>query len=536
MEKFYRLFLDKLDFSYDSFDRIVLNGYIGPLHNPANLSYYFRKILNFGYVNKDMLFSVTETYKQQIERYAREHHLSCDYLDNDIRKERHVKKYRERFEKSERFGVYYILKTKENESTFRVVSPKRDPKDPANHLARTRKPYTHYYFYIHDEVLGNLCIRVASYLPFKVTVYLNGHSYIERYFKRLGKKKGLYKKRENAFLNVRDIDVLMKAKAAFTPDLIRSRLNYWVSVIGPTLERYPAGYDYFIDQIEYSRNFIFKSSFFLKSLFLRSCELSLHALSSDRIKEIFGSVKGKGRSEKQLSHNEEGMYVFKAIFHRCLVKHYRKFANFLRFEFTCNHLPDLKLKKHLDELPAFEQKATGVLDRYVETETAMLNCHADVDYFSHHSRPVMVGHTKIPAIHVYQNRTHRLLETLLHDHRSIGEWKSMALRERIMADFELPAESYSRNQIIYDLRKLRAHGIVEKLPGMNRYRLTDYGVKVALAFTVMRKRIYGPMHYSLFHHQPDPALETSSKLERLYRQLDLTVNDIQEYLAGHRAA
>jgi hypothetical protein len=536
LEKFYKLFLDKLDFSYDSFDRIVINGYMGPFHNPSNLSYYFKKILGHGYVNKELLFSVTEKYKQQIEAYAGNHHLSCEYISNDIRKEKYVKKYRERFEKKDQFGVYYILKTKENESTFRVVSPNRDQADPENYLAKTRKPFTHYYFYIHDEVLGNMCIRVASYLPFKVTIYLNGHSYIERYLKKFGKKKGLYKKRENAFLNIQDIDLLLKAKEAFTPDLIRSRINHWLSVIGPGLESYPSAYQYFIDQIEYSRNFIFKSHFFLKSLFLRSCELSMHAISSDRIKEIFDARRSKGRVEKSIHRSEDGVHVFKAIFNRCVVKQYRKFLNFLRFEFTCNHLPDLKLKKALDELPEFEEKAEGVLDRYTQTEASMLNCHADIDYFKKHSQPVMMGKTKIPAVHVYQERTNRMLETLLHDHRSIGQWKSMELRSRIITEFELSDDSYSRNQVIYDIRKLRAHGLLEKLEGANRYRLTGYGVKVALAFTVMRKRIYGPMHYSLFHHQPDPAIDTSSKLERMYRQLDFKINDIQKYLAAHKAA
>jgi hypothetical protein len=51
----------------------------------------------------------------------------------------------------------------------------------------------------------------------------------------------------------------------------------------------------------------------------------------------------------------------------------------------------------------------------------MLNAHADVDYFMKHSKPLMIGKTKISAIHVYQERINRMLEILLHDNRSIGE-------------------------------------------------------------------------------------------------------------------
>ena len=129
-----------------------------------------------------------------------------------------------------------------------------------------------------------------------------------------------------------------------------------------------------------------------------------------------------------------------------------------------------------------------------------------------------------------------MLEALLHDNRSIGQWKSMEVRQRIIDSFDLSENDYSRNQVIYDIRKLRAHGLVEKIKGTNTYCLTAYGVKVALAFTLMRKRIYGPLHYSLFDQQPDAGIDTGSILERLYRRLDIDINEIQKYLAGSPAA
>jgi len=129
-----------------------------------------------------------------------------------------------------------------------------------------------------------------------------------------------------------------------------------------------------------------------------------------------------------------------------------------------------------------------------------------------------------------------MLEVLLHDNRSIGQWKSMDVRQKILDSFEVNDKEYSRNQVIYDIRKLRAHGLVEKMHRCNRYRLTSYGVKVALAFTLMRKRIYGPLHYSLFEKQPDHSIASGSKLERMYRRLDNELNEIQDYFAGGQAA
>ena len=498
--------------------------------------YYFKEILGHRFIHKKLLFSVTENYKRKINEIVQKQNIYCEYIDKGKRKEYFVYKYLRHYEKKDKYGVYCILKARENEQSLRVVRPNQKDCDTDNYLATTRKLYTQYYFYIRDKVLGNMCIRVGSYLPFKVTVYLNGHSYIERYLKNTYGKKALYKKRDNAFLNIRDIHKLIEAKAQFTAGLIKERINYWIEQIGPELERYPMHYSYFIDQIEYCRNFIFKSHHYLSALFKRSCELSLQLISTDTIRQIFACRARDEDISKRLNHIQEGYYVFKSFFKRCSVKQYRKFSNYLRFEFTCNNLPDIRLKKGIDNLPAFQEKAEAVLDRYCETEAVMMNCHTDVDYFIKHARPVIVGQTKISGLHVYQERVNRMLEALLHDNRSIGQWKSMDVRQKIIDSFDLSENDYSRNQVIYYIRKLRAHGLVEKIKGTNTYRLTGYGVKVALAFTLMRKRIYGPLHYSLFEQQPDAGIDTGSILERLYRRLDIDINEIQKYLAGSPAA
>src|SRR5262245_10660997 len=75
-------------------------------------------------------------------------------------------------------GVYLIFKSLEQGPTFRISEPKYPTKDH-NHriLAHQRSRFTHYYFYIHDQVLGPSGMRVASFLPFQATSYLNGHSF-----------------------------------------------------------------------------------------------------------------------------------------------------------------------------------------------------------------------------------------------------------------------------------------------------------------------------------------------------------------------
>src|SRR5947207_12862285 len=73
----------------------------------------------------------------------------------------------------------------EQGATFRVTVPKYATKDPNYRiLAHQRSRFTHYYFYLRDETLGPMVMRVASFFPFRTTYYLNAHSFIEQELKR----------------------------------------------------------------------------------------------------------------------------------------------------------------------------------------------------------------------------------------------------------------------------------------------------------------------------------------------------------------
>ncbi len=121
-----------------------------------------------------------------------------------------------RMTKNDAYGVYFIFKSTEQGSSFRVAVPKYPTADP-NYciLAHQRSRFTHYYFYIRDEVLGPLVMRVASFFPFQTTYYLNGHSFIEQ---ELTRAQIGFRKNDNAFLAVDDV-------AALTPTASPAVIN-----------------------------------------------------------------------------------------------------------------------------------------------------------------------------------------------------------------------------------------------------------------------------------------------------------------------
>src|SRR5260370_12474127 len=115
--------------------------------------------------------------------------------------------------------------------SFRISVPKYATKDPNYRiLARQRSRFTHYYFYLRDETLGPMVMRVASFFPFHTTYYLNGHSFIEQELQRaqIG-----FRKSDNAFLAVDDIAALQAASDKLSPAIIRQRPHYWSLVLRP---------------------------------------------------------------------------------------------------------------------------------------------------------------------------------------------------------------------------------------------------------------------------------------------------------------
>ena len=181
MERFAKLFSSQLVFVYHCFDRIVIHGYLSGLSRPEQVVYFVRQVLGIRVVSKEALSRRTDDYRTWVEAYADNHKLPMEWAEKGLRKEDHVLPALRRMEKRGAYGVYFIFKSMEQGRTFRISVPKYPTQDPSHRiLAHQRSRFTHYYFYIRDEVLGPIIVRMASFFPFHATYWLNGHSFIER--------------------------------------------------------------------------------------------------------------------------------------------------------------------------------------------------------------------------------------------------------------------------------------------------------------------------------------------------------------------
>src|SRR6201995_5389340 len=524
MDLFTQLFGSLLAFVYHCFDRIVIYGYLSGLSRPERVVNFFHQVVGVPVVSREILSQRTADYQNWVEAFARNHRIPIEWAEKGVRKENHVLPWQRRMVQAENYGVYYILKSMEQGPTFRVTVPKYPTKD-ANYriLARQRSRFTHYYFYIRDETLGPMVMRVASFLPFQTTYYLNGHSFIEQ---ELNRARIGFRKTDNAFLAVADVAALQAAADKLIPGPKfsaneRKQLN---------LSRF-----YAIAQIEYCRNFIFKRNFPIHKLFERSCEFGLWRLTADKIVEIFGTRLNRtmhGKLATVIDRIEHGHHVFRAYFKHSFLKQYEKFATFLRNELVSNNLADFRLKKGLDPLDPVRQRFQTITDRFAGFQAQWLNVHVDFPLLQRLALPITIGAVRYPGIKIHDPRVIRLLEVLLHGGTQVGGWTAKQIHHAVLTTFHLSERAYRLNQLRYDLRKLKAHGLLQRDGSRYAYRLTAKGIQVALLFLFFHKRLCGPLANSRFHHPPDARHQPDSKLEAAYHRADKAIQQIVDLLAA----
>lgn len=538
MEIFAKLFERFLVFVYHCFDRIVIQGYLPLLTRPAHIVHFFRDVHGLYPITPEVLAKRTKEYRGWVEGYARNHKIPMLRAEKGQSKEELARPHLQRMERRNQHGVCCIFTSMEMGSTFSSKMPRFPTDDPDYRIIR-RLPsrFLHYYFYIRDPVIGPLAICVGTYLPFQTTYYLNGHHFIEIELRR---RKIAFHKDDNAFLSVSDPEALQAVADSLSASIIEKRLNYWTWLLGPKFSEKDRkavnlrrGYS--INQIEYCRNFIFKRHFPIHKIFERSCEMGLFRLAADKVALIFGvrvSKRLRGKLHSVLEKLDHGHHVMRIYCKNLVGRMYEKFSTFLRVEVCVNRMKDLGLNKGLQNLEKLRQKLIGITDRFAGFEGQSLNVHVDFPLFQKIALPVTSGKTRIAGIKIHDTRMMRLMEVLLHGGIQLNGWRSADIHQAILTAFRLSADNYTLTQLRYDLRKMKAHGLLARQGGRYLYRLTDQGTKAALMFVLFHQRVCGPLANSLFHHRPDEAHQPTSKIETAYYKADRAIDQVLAQMAA----
>ena len=144
------------------------------------------------------------------------------------------------------------------------------------------------------------------------------------------------------------------------------------------------------------------------------------------------------------------------------------------------------------------EKFLAITDRFATFQAQSLNVHVEFPLLQRLALPILVGTAKFPGIKIHDTRMIRLMEVLLHGGTTVGGWTAKQIHDAILTTFELSAARYGLNQLRYDLRKMKAHGLVERDGKRYAYRLTEQGNQgrphlCALPPAVMRSACQQPL-------------------------------------------
>src|SRR5216684_1903647 len=531
MERLLELLGQSVQFFYTCWDRIVLNGYIERLQRPENLVHFFHDVVGIACIEPAVLEQRTNAYRAWVRRVTDEWDIPVlPAPRKPVRNEDFVQPFYRRLKGEP--GIACVLTSMEQSRTFVSYTPRwTPPSGDANYrfIKACRKRFLHLYWYVFDPVMGPMSVRVASYFPFNVTCYLNGHSFVAQELTRAGVR---FRKDDNAFLGVADVAALQAAADRLSAALLQRRCNHWARRVVPVFS--PAeraalqpGYRYSMVQIELATDTIFKRSAPLNALFRRACELGVLVGGAERTTHLFGrrvDRRYQGKLQTVLDQREAGHPVLRWYYQTSFAKQYTRgdqhSDRILRTETCSNDTRHFGIGRRLENLPLLRDKLAATNERCLGEQAELLASAVDTGQLAALAAPVMIGQRRVPGLKLHDDRVIRLLETLLHPGGFVRDWTTRELHTRVVARHRLASDEYRLSQLRYDLSKLRAKGLVERIGKTRRYCLTPIGLKLGVLLVKLRTRLLGPLASLIHQPKPNATPRRSNPVDAAYREVD----------------
>ena len=211
------------------------------------------------------------------------------------------------------------------------------------------------------------------------------------------------------------------------------------------------------------------------------------------------------------------------------LKQYHKEGRGLRTETTINNPYDFAVGRRLKNLPTLRQIGFAANQRLLQVEQLTHDCHIGAQAFDKLQKPAEVDGQHVSALPFGQERVQALLRVLVLFCLQPQGFRNRQLRPLLAQLLGISPSQISPGRMSYDLRRLRLHGLVERIPKTQRYRLTTFGLKTALFYSPTYQRLLR-RGLSELH---DPSISESSTLAIDFAQFQ---KSLDAYIAQKLAA
>jgi hypothetical protein len=502
----------------EGIDRMYLNVYQPRLQTDRGVAAFFRFHRGETFASSALMNPMSKAFIAAVERFVKKEQIPLITFTKGQRKDDVTQEYRSRFGGTE--GIVVVGKAQEKTPVFRTER-RRNPETGRAYpwIVRSTAMVNHYYFYGIDEDFGPFFIKFCTYFPYNAKLCINGHEYVKR---QLAKEGIPFEALDNGVLSCADPPRLQQLCDGLSAQKINALLRKWLARIPHpfTPKDRAAGfrYDISILQAEFSLTQVLDRPHTGRVFFEEVIRENLDIGRPDHVQLIF---------ERRITKKTPGRFRTRVItdgvtpslhidFKHSRIKQYHKEGRALRTETTINDPRDFEIGKRLSNLPALRRIGFQANRRLLDVQRISQDCALGEDAFHGVNDSVEVDGQRASGLRFADTAVQALLSALL-----VFRLLPRGFSNRDLRDYWAPLlgkapEDMTPGQMTYHLRRLRLHGLIKRIPGTHRYRVTRLGWRTALFCTRTYNRILRP---GLAQIVPIEVLD-HAELRRAFDQID----------------
>lgn len=345
----------------------------------------------------------------------------------------------------------------------------------------------HYYIYLVDPQFGLCYARIPTWLPCRLQIYVNGHNWLASQMKTHGIT---FTKADNLFTNISDFSKAQHLSDSFSPEVLHIFLDRCAREYCPIFEDLTATYRWNFMQAEYSTDIVFSSKDTLVPLYERISRTAAIAVKADNIATFLGRKLHPNYQDEMGNHFNtriEGTRI-----RHCMgpvsIKAYDKYGIAFRIETTSNdvsffkHFRDVKkadgtivnkiapMRKSIYSLVDLSKLMHDANMRYHEFISALDDPSSAAPKLQKLSSTISEHNHPYKGFNFFDDNDLQILRTIARGEFNITGFQNKHLRTRMI--------DMSTSKATRIIKRLKIHGLISKIRGAYKYRLTSIGKQV----------------------------------------------------------
>lgn len=495
---------DLLEGVYDSTDRVALRAYFPMGQTSGGMITWWNALCPGQPLREESLRAFAGDFARRVKAYAKKHDIALEYFAAGQHKHTRAEELRPADPNFE--GVYAIFVAKAPALVWDVWENAQGK--PVLRRPKNWPLVNHYHFHLIDREWGHIAIKLSGHAPFGANISLNGHEWVQRQAQRRGIA---WQRQSNCLVGGSDYAGLEKIAARLDGAGGLARLaavcERWIysaclcfALTREEQRRSGFHYRFSCRQIEYSRNLLFKRGSALDEVYQGLLERTRQNLDVPMLKTIFGRKSrphqnraNAKRLEKSVGAPACDLTVFKLRFGGLVLKMYDKSERVLRVEVVVENIDELRTGRSVEKLPGMLARLEAIMTRFLSVVHAAHTGFLEGSDPDGLARPSATGSRRMAGVDLQKPRMKAVAETLVALAPAPEGISSAQLAQETKKHKDRALAGYNRRQAAYDLRKLQAKGLVEKVEGRRRYRVCIPRIHLLVGVLVLRQKVIVPV-------------------------------------------